>query len=129
MQIVERGPHIVIEGGNRHLLDMRPVFKRLVTRGEASSATKIVDGKGGYTDLSKAHCQLLVEVVQTAHIGIDEDLRLPRLRRPRNVGSKAVAIRGSQDDVFSMSYARLTRWCWWNGIVVITHELVSPFKV
>src|SRR5579885_3682342 len=57
-----------------HLLDMRHVFKGIIPAAQAGSAPEVVNCNCGNTHLGKAQGQFFVELVQPAHIGIDNHL-------------------------------------------------------
>src|SRR6266566_1750055 len=105
---------------------MRPEIKRLIARGEASRAAKIVNHQGGNPNLGEAQRKFFVELVQTSHIGKDENLGLARTFRMGDIRGEAVAIRRLEHNIFSMSRASVPRWIWRNGLIVVTHRFFSP---
>ena len=55
-------------------------------------ASEVVDGDGVHPGLGEALGELLVELVQPAHVGQDQHAGAARRRSPREVGRKAGAV-------------------------------------
>src|SRR5437899_146712 len=110
---------------------MGPEIKRVVACGQPSRAPKIIHRQRCDTHLGKTQCQILVELMQPTHIGIDEHLRSYGITGPGSIGSKTIPVCHSKHNIFALSSTICPRRHRWTCIVVVTHVVVSftCFKV
>ena len=75
---------------------MRHVLELVVALGDARRAAEVVERDGRVAALREAKCELLVEAVEAADVGEDDDARFARLVGQRGEGGEAVAVRRVQ---------------------------------
>ncbi len=75
------------------LLHVRPVFELLVALRRAGGPAEVVESNGGDAALGEAQGELLVEAVEAADVGEDDDGGSAGLFRHRLEGREAVVVR------------------------------------
>ena len=66
---------------------------------DAGRAAEVVEGDGGDAALGEPECELLVEAVEAANVGEDDDACVRRARRARGEGGEAVPVGRFEDEI------------------------------
>src|SRR6266516_5623110 len=103
------------------------VIKRLISRADTSSATKIINRHGRDTYFGEAQRQFFIELMQPSHIGIYKHLYVFRACWMGDKGGKAVLFCCCQDDVLSQGSFTGTWWSWWHSVVIVAHLYWTSF--
>src|SRR5205807_6448216 len=98
-EMVDRSADIGLDPLRCGLLDVGHVLEVLAALGRAGSAAEVVERDGRDPALGEPQSELLVEAVEAADVGEDDDADLRRLVRRRVEGGEAVAVGGFEDEV------------------------------
>ena len=89
-------------------LDVRHVFELVVAHAHAGRPTEVIERRRMDPGLGEAHGEVLVEGVQTADVGEDDDRRPSGLLGGGRVGREPGAVGGGQEEVTPVGRARST---------------------
>src|SRR5262249_17683837 len=105
----------------RGLRNVRRPVEFFAPLADARGAPKVIDGDGVYALLSEAQRQLLIEVIQAARIGQDNDAAAARPVRIRAECREAVAIRGREYEILVLDRRARNRPYRRQGFAIVAH--------
>ena len=95
----DRRPDVLLDRRRRRLRDMVGVRKRVVALRHTGGASEVVERDCGVAALGEAERELLVEAVQPADVGEDDDSDPRAVVRLRREGGEPRAVRRLEHDV------------------------------